>query len=142
VTIDEISGRVAELSTHPKVLLLTGLAGPGQHAALLEAAGGTPCASLADIPEVLLLALPDLSLDDAEEEALDLSETPGWFDLPCVRGGDCYLIDAAQLTDEAQATWILATILHPDVFTEMLPAYSVRMFPPELYKKSDDDAQG
>jgi hypothetical protein len=140
VTIDEITGRVAELTAHPRVLFLTAPEGTGQHVALLKAAGGTPCTSLADQPEVLLLALPELSLDDAEEEAFDLAETPGWFELPCVKGGDCYLLDPMQLEDEEQATWILATILHPGVFTEMLPAYSVRMFPPELYKKPDDDA--
>ncbi len=140
MTIDEITGRVATLSVRPRVLLLTELNGAGQQTALLEAAGGTPCLSLADKPDVLLLALPDLSLDDAEEEAFDLAELPGWFDLPCVKGGDCYLLDAAQIEDTERATWILATILHPDLFTEMLPAYSVRMFPPELYKKPDDDA--
>jgi ABC-type Fe3+-hydroxamate transport system substrate-binding protein len=138
VTIDEISGRIASISARPQALFLTALDGTGQHTALLQAAGGTPCASLDDQPEVLLLALPDLSLDDAEEEAFELAETPGWLELPCVKGGDCYLIDSAQLTDEAQATWILATILHPEIFTEMLPPYSVRMFPPELYKKTDD----
>ncbi len=133
MTIDEITGRVATLSVRPRVLLLTELNGAGQHTALLEAAGGTPCASLAEKPDVLLLALPGLPLDDAEEEAFDLAETPGWFELPCVMGGDCYLLDPAQLEDTERAIWILATILHPDIFTEMLPAYSVRMFPKELY---------
>jgi hypothetical protein len=91
---------------------------------------------------VLLLVLPETSLDDAEEEVLALAETPGWFELPCVRGGECYLIDAARLAEsEPQALWILATVLHPDRFTEMLPPYSVRMFPKELYEVPNDTAR-
>jgi hypothetical protein len=139
MTLEEIAGRMAGVTTRPKTLLLTAIDGVGTRAETIEKAGGTPCHALTDSPDVLILALPGSSLDDAEEEALALAETPGWWDLPCVTGGDSYLVDAEQLTGEAQATWILATILHPDIFTEMLPPYSVRMLPKELYKKDDTD---
>lgn len=138
MTLEEIAEGVAEVAARPKTLLLTDLEGTCAHTELIERAGGTPVNSLADSPEVLILALPELSLDDAEEEALDLADTPGWWELPFVKGGDGYLVDATFLENEPLTIWILATILHPNVFTEMLPPYSVRMLPVELYKKQDD----
>lgn len=142
MTLEEIAQGVAEVTARPKTLLLTELEGTCAHKELIERAGGTPVNSLADSPEVLLIALPGLSLDDAEEESLDLPDTPGWWELPCIKGGDGYLVDATYLENEPLAIWILATILHPNVFTEMLPPYSVRMFPAELYKKQEDDTDG
>lgn len=143
--LDALSARTAALETRPKILLLTSLdAVEPSDPELLTLAGGTPTA-LSDGPEVLILALPDTDLDDAEEAAIELSESDAWWELPCVKEHDCYLLSGAFLAegaDRAEAVRIVATILHPTEFTEMLPPYSVRMFPEECYKKPEpaDDA--
>lgn len=143
--LEALSARTAALETHPRVLLLSALDGSfPDDPELLTLAGGTPTA-LSDGPEVLILALPETSLDDAEELAIALSESDAWWELPCVTEHDCYLVAGKFLgegADRAEAARILATILHPSEFTEMLPPYSVRMFPEECYTKPDpaDDA--
>lgn len=88
-------------------------------------------------PETIILILGGRDAHEAIEEAEALTELPGWYDLPAVRAGECYTADAATFFDSpgpklAEAAGILATILHPETFTEMLPPYSVRIFPPAL----------
>ena len=143
--LDALTARIATLEARPKALLLTSLdAIAPSDPELLSLAGGTPTA-LTDGPEVLILALPDTDLDAAEEAAIELSENDAWWELPCVKEHDCYLVAGEFLSesaDRAEAARIVATILHPSIFTEMLPPYSVRMFPEECYKKPEpaDDA--
>ena len=144
--LEAIRARVDALHTRPRALLLI-LPGTleGSDPELLALAGGTPTA-WADGPEVLILALRHGSLDDAEEYAIEMSESDEWWELPCVKEHDCYLLAEeflAEGADRAEAARILATILHPGDFTDLLPPNSVRMFPEECYKKpeiSRDDA--
>ena len=143
--LDTLSARTAALETRPKILLLTSLDDvTPSDPELLTLAGGVSV-GWADGPEVLILALPGTDLDDAEELAIALSEREGWWTLPCVTEHDCYLVAGEFLgegADRAEAARIVATILHPTEFIEMLPPYSVRMFPEECYTKPepDDDA--
>ena len=143
--LDALAARTAALETRPKALLLTALdATESSDSELLTLAGGVSV-GWADGPEVLILALPDTDLDDAEEAAIELSERDAWWELPCVREHDCYLVAGEFLgegADRAEAARIVATILHPTEFVEMLPPYSVRMFPEECYTKPEpaDDA--
>jgi ABC-type Fe3+-hydroxamate transport system substrate-binding protein len=134
MTLDELSEKTATLA-RPRLLLLSALDPPtsaGALAATIAPAGGTaapwdsaaasaltPEQIAAFAPEVLIVAGDDL---DAAEEALE--EDPFWSSLPCAAAGDCYVADAKILAEEPR---VLATILHPEVFTELVPAFSVRI---------------
>lgn len=93
-------------------------------------------------PEMLILMPCGFDADRAVDEASVLTTVPGWFDLPAVRNGECYAADGnayfnrpgPRLVDSAE---ILATILHPETFTEMLPPYSVRRFPNHLLEPEE-----
>lgn len=88
-------------------------------------------------PEMLVLIACGFEADRAVDEAHALAEVPGWFDLPAVREGECYAVDGSAYFNRpgprlAESAEILATILHPETFTEMLPPYAVRRFPNDL----------
>ncbi len=88
-------------------------------------------------PDVLVLLPCGFDADRAIDEAYVLPDRDGWFDLPAVRAGECYAADGNAYFNRpgprlAEAAEILATVLHPETFTEMLPPYSVRRFPGDL----------
>ena len=88
-------------------------------------------------PEMLILVACGFDAYRALDEAWALSELPGWYDLPAVREGECYAADGSAYFNRpgprlAESAEILATILRPEIFTEMLPPYSVQRFPEEL----------
>lgn len=136
MTLDELQARTAELP-RPRVLILSSVEPPasaGRLAGLIAPAGGAAApwdadaadpqpltlAQIADFaPEVLIVATDDL---DAAEEALE--EAEALHALPCAAAGDCYVALAATLVDEPR---VLATILHPEVFTELVPPFTVRI---------------
>jgi iron complex transport system substrate-binding protein len=83
-------------------------------------------------PEILILALCGFSGDRAEEEAMALSELDGFESWPCFQNNECYLVDGDAYINRpgprlAESAEILATILHPETFTEMLPPHAVRL---------------
>jgi iron complex transport system substrate-binding protein len=88
-------------------------------------------------PEMVVLIACGFDAYRALDEAWPLSELPGWYDLPAVKEGDCYAIDGSAYFNRpgprlAESAEILATVLHPEAFTEMLPPYSVQRFPNDL----------
>lgn len=125
---------------NPELLALAGASlGPWDEA-------GTPSRTLtweeiqAFGPEMIVAIPCGLNVDRALEECYALADQEGWFDLPAVREGECYAVDGNAYFNRpgprlAEAAEILATVLHPEVFTEMLPPYSVRRFPEELLKR-------
>lgn len=87
-------------------------------------------------PELIVLLACGWDAYRALEEAYILAELPGWFDLPAVQNGDCFAVDGNAYFNRpgprlAESAEILATVLHPETFTEMLPPYSVQIFPME-----------
>jgi iron complex transport system substrate-binding protein len=88
-------------------------------------------------PEMIVFIPCGFGVDRAIEEAYVLADTEGWFDLPAVQNGECYAVDGNSYFNRpgprlVESAEILATILHPDLFAEMLPPYSVRRFPEVL----------
>jgi len=88
-------------------------------------------------PEMLVLLACGFDAYRALDEAYALRDAPGWFDLPAVRLGECYAVDGNAYFNRpgprlAESAEILATVLHPETFTGMLPPYSVQRFPNDL----------
>lgn len=88
-------------------------------------------------PDCIVLIACGWDADRAIEEAYAFWDVPQWFDLPAVKNAECYAVDGNAYFNRpgprlAESAEILATILHPDTFTEMLPPYSVRLFPDDL----------
>jgi hypothetical protein len=120
------------LPARPRVALLTVLTPPtlatGWLAELVVGVGGTP-AEIADA-EVLVVALSKQDVNTAHVAAVAwLIALDGWRDLPSVQSGDCYVVDSARFFDApaTDSAGILATILHPEAFTDLLPAHAVRL---------------
>jgi hypothetical protein len=62
--------------------------------------------------------------------------------LPAVKNYDCYTIDPSYLlTPHLEAARILATILHPEEFTEMLPAFCAQLLPVEWLGSLDEEVE-
>lgn len=155
-TLRELSAQAPE---RPKTLLL-GWPDPAISAGhwnpeLLELAGGVggpwdtvgiPSRTLtwdeiiAFQPEVIVLMACGFDTYRALDEAFALPDGPGedaWFDLPAVRNGDCYAVNGNAYFNRpgprlAESAEILATILHPETVTEMMPPYSTQRFAEEL----------
>jgi iron complex transport system substrate-binding protein len=94
-------------------------------------------------PEMLVLIACGMDAYRALEEAYALPDAPGWFDLPAVRNGECYAADGSAYFNRpgprlAESAEILATILHPETFTEMLPPYSVQRFSNDLLEPESE----
>jgi len=147
-TLETIAAQVAGRH-QPKVLVLDSLdpATAVQDASPLIAAcgaigwSGAHALSDQDIlewdPDVVILLADTNGMDDAEDDLKDLEE---WMPTSAARGGDCYC--AVRETFESKPR-VLATILHPDLFTWMLPPHSVRIaIPKERVPEEDDDNQG
>lgn len=78
-------------------------------------------------PEVLVVAPCGYHLTRAAAEARRLTGLPGWDDLPAVRQGRVYAIDADSYISRpgpriAQGARILAHLFHPDLFDWMGPS--------------------
>ena len=153
---DTVREKAARAPERPKTLLLEWpeplfTAGHWNPELLALAGGGTapwdtpgaPSRTLewADVqtfsPEMIVLIACGMDAYRALDEAYALGDAPGWFDLPAVRNGECYTADGNAYFNRpgprlAESAEILATILHPDLFTEMLPPYSVQRFDNEL----------
>lgn len=72
-------------------------------------------------PEVLVLMPCGFDVERAAWEARSLPELPGWSDLPAVRNGRVWVVDANSYFSRpaprlVEGVEIMARILHPDVF--------------------------
>ncbi len=80
----------------------------------------------------------------ALDESYAFLDAPGWLELPAVKNGECYAVDGSAYFNRpgprlAESAEILATILHPEIFTEMLPPYSVQRFDNALFEPTEDE---
>jgi iron complex transport system substrate-binding protein len=78
-------------------------------------------------PEVLMVMPCGFDLEKAVEEAHLLTNYPGWNDLPAVRDGRVYAVDANSYFARpgprvVEGTELLAHLLHPDLFEWKGPA--------------------
>lgn len=95
-------------------------------------------------PEMIVLIACGLDADQAIDAAFVLPDLPGWFDLPAVRQGECYALDGNAYFNRpgprlAESAEILATVLHPETFTDMLPPYAVRRFGNDLLEPQEEE---
>jgi len=72
-------------------------------------------------PEVLILTPCGFNLEQTIERAQSLASYPGWSDLPAVRAGRVYAVDANSYFARpgprvVEGTELLAHLIHPDVF--------------------------
>lgn len=162
---DAVAARVAGTTERPKTLLLEWPDPPFSaghwNPELLDLAGatrapwdtpGTRSRTLtwdeiqAFAPEMIVAMACGFDTYRTLDEAWALTEAPGWFDLPAVRSGECYAVDGNAYFNRpgpriAESAEILATILHPEVFTEMLPPYSVQRFSSELLEPQEQETE-
>lgn len=98
-------------------------------------------------PEVIACVFCGFDADRSLDEAYALPELAGvesWFALPAVVNGECYALDGNAYFNRpgprlAESAEILATVLHPETFTDDLPPFAVRYFPPELTERAPYD---
>ena len=82
-------------------------------------------------PEVLIVTPCGFDLEKAADQARVLSAYPGWADLPAVRNGRAYAVDANSYFARPgprviEGTELLAHLLHPDLFAWHGPANAFR----------------
>jgi iron complex transport system substrate-binding protein len=82
-------------------------------------------------PEVLIVMPCGFDLEKATEQARQLTAYPGWDDLPAVRDGRVYAVDANSYFARpgprvVEGTELLAHLLHPDLFEWKGPADAFR----------------
>jgi iron complex transport system substrate-binding protein len=106
----------------PEMVRLAGgeeiFAGPGEASARLRWDEVFEAA-----PDVLVLMPCGFDAERTRKEALGLSDLPGWADLPAVREGRVWAVDANSYFSRpaprlVEGVEILARILHPEAFTE------------------------
>ena len=78
-------------------------------------------------PEVLIVTPCGFNLDKVIEQTPPLADYPGWFDLPAVRNGRVYAVDANSYFARpslrvVEGTELLAHLIHPDLFAWQGPA--------------------
>jgi ABC-type Fe3+-hydroxamate transport system substrate-binding protein len=149
---EPVKAKTAALETRPKTLVLASVNPPRTlglwEKELLAAAGaiGLANSEAHDIsPGELAAFAPEIVILAGEEpESLEsLTELPGWFALPAVTGHEVYLVAPAYLSEAGEelveAARVLATILHPALFTEMLPPFSVQLAPVEIFELTTEE---
>jgi len=90
-------------------------------------------------PEVLVAMPCGFGVEGTEAELARLSARPGWGDLPAVRAGRVYAVDAHQYFSRpgprlVEGLEALARILHPEAFGEGLPPQVGRRVDPARWK--------
>jgi iron complex transport system substrate-binding protein len=84
-------------------------------------------------PEVLIITPCGFNLEKVVEESRRLVNYPGWFDLPAVREGRVYAVDANSYFARpgprvVDGTELLAHLIHPEVFQWNGPADAYQRF--------------
>lgn len=84
-------------------------------------------------PEVLILTPCGFNLDQTVARARSLASYPGWSDLPAVRKGRVYAVDANSYFARpgprvVEGTELLAHLIHPDLFAWSGPTTAFRHF--------------
>lgn len=137
-----VAERTASLEARPRTAVFEG----GKPAGLwvpevLLAAGATLAPWAPETPltdEALVAFAPEVILLIGEDND-SLLELPSWFELPACREHEVYQLDPAYITEPGEklgeAARVVATILHPRLFTEMLPPFSVEMAPTEFFTR-------
>jgi iron complex transport system substrate-binding protein len=82
-------------------------------------------------PEILIVMPCGFDLEKTVEEAQRLTAYPGWDDLPAVRDGNVYAVDANAYFARpgprvVEGTELLAHLLHPELFNWKGPARAFR----------------
>lgn len=125
-----VGEKTRTLEARPKtVVLAQGQVANEAVLGALSAAGATPVVALAEAEVILLVG------DNTE----GLTDLPGWFELPAVQEHEVYVVEPTYFAEpQVETARIIATILHPQVFTEMLPPFSVSLAPVELFTHDTD----
>ncbi len=150
--IDAVAAKTSAAQRRPRVLQLEWveplLCGGHWVVEMLELAGGAPCFGskesgalrldwdevVASQPEMVLFMPCGFGLERALEDLPLLAAQPGWNDLPAVRDGQVYVIDGGAYTSRlgprlAAGLEILAEIMHPELFTGMIPDGAAQRIP-------------
>ena len=146
--IDNVVARTSRAVSSPRVLQLE-WADPlmcGGHwvVEMVELAGGTNCFGhkdhgssrlewpdvVASQPEVVILMPCGFGLERSLEDMPILAEKEGWDTLPAVRDNRVFVIDAAAYTSRLgprliTGLEIMAEIIHPELFSGMIPEGAV-----------------
>ena len=85
---------------------------------------------VASQPEVILLMPCGFDLDRAQEDIPTLTSLRGWDSLPAVQQGRAYVLDASAYTSRLgprliTGLEIMAELIHPELFSGMIPEGSV-----------------
>jgi iron complex transport system substrate-binding protein len=81
-------------------------------------------------PEIVLFMPCGFGLERALEDVPLLTALPGWDSLPAVTAGEVYVLDAGAYTSRLgprliTGLEILAEIIHPELFSGLIPPGSV-----------------
>ena len=144
VRIDAVTERAAQAEYRPKVLQLEWaeplLCGGHWVVELVERAGGESCFGsketgssrldwnqvIASQPEIIMLMPCGFDLKRALEDVPLLLKLEGWDSIPAVRNDLVFIIDADAYTSRlgprlVTGLEIMAEIIHPEVFSGMIP---------------------
>ena len=85
-------------------------------------------------PEVLVVMPCGFHLADAAKEAASLCNRPGWTDIPAVKNGRAFVVDASSYFARpgprlCEGTELLAHLIHPDLFDWSGPRDAYRALP-------------
>ena len=147
--IDAVTGRAALADRQPRVLHLEWtdplMCGGHWVPEMVELAGGVNCfgdkdsgsfplewdAIVESKPEVIVLMPCGFEVPRALQDVPILTDKDGWADLPAVRDGRVFAIDASNYTSRSgprlvTGLEILAEMLHPELFAGMIPELGAR----------------
>jgi iron complex transport system substrate-binding protein len=143
--IDAVVARASQVTTRPRVLHLEWaepvMCGGHWVPEMIDMAGGANCfgdketgsfrldweAVVESQPEIIILMLCGYTVQRSLEDLPILAAKPGWYDLPAVRRGQIFVVDAGAYTSRSgprlvQGLEIIAEILHPELFSGCIPA--------------------
>ena len=148
VRIDSVTEKTVQAAHRPKVLQLEWadplLCGGHWVVEMVERAGGESCFGsketgssrldweqvIASQPEIIMLMPCGFDLKRALEDVPLLLKLEGWDSLPAVQQGRAYVLDASAYTSRLgprliTGLEIMAELIHPELFSGMIPERSV-----------------
>lgn len=149
--IDAVATRASQATHQPKVLQLEWtdplLCGGHWVVEMVEVAGGISVFGNKDQasmrldwqevvesqPDIILLMPCGFDLNRSAEDVPGLAALEGWESLPAVQQGRAYVLDAAAYTSRLgprliTGLEIMAELIHPELFTGMIPEGAVLNF--------------